>query len=393
STVSSGNLSYNWNFGTSTATVQNPVYLFANPGTYNVRLITTTNNGCTDTITKAVTVFPLPFVDYTNSPVCDGLPSSFSEKTTISTGSIASYAWDFGDGSSSTSPITSHQYLNPGTYSVKLKATSGQGCVNDTVKPVTVNPLPVANFTATDACLGLTNVFTNTSTILGSTPLTYTWSFGDGTTSALTSVGHIYANAGMYSAKLVALSGKGCSDSIVKSLEAFELPVVSAGKDTTISKGDEVELNGYSAAAIHYAWTPTTFINNTTVPNPIVRPEETTTYTLTLTDMNGCKNSNIVTVTILDNFKLLIYNVVTPDGDGKNDYWKIVNIDLYPDATVQIFDRDGQKVFEQTNYQNDWQGTYKHDQLPDGTYYYIVSFANAGKANNYKGSITLLRNK
>jgi gliding motility-associated-like protein len=393
STVSSGNLSYNWNFGTATATVQNPVYLFANPGTYNVRLITTTNNTCRDTITKSVTVFPLPFMDYTNTPVCDGLPSSFSEKTTISTGSIASYAWDFGDGSSSTSPITSHQYLNPGVYSVKLTAKSNQGCVNDTVKSVTVNPLPVANFSATDACLGLTNTFTNTSMILGSTPLTYVWSFGDGSTSALTSVGHIYANAGLYSVKLVTTSGKGCTDSITKSITAFQLPVVSAGKDTTISKGDEVMLSGYSPSAIHYTWTPTSFISNTLSPNPVVRPEETTTYTLTLTDMNGCKNSNVVTVTILDNFKLLIYNVVTPDGDGKNDFWKIVNIDLYPDALVQIFDRDGQKVFETTNYQNDWQGTYKHDQLPDGTYYYIVSFANTGKANNYKGSITLLRNK
>jgi gliding motility-associated-like protein len=393
STVSNGTLTYAWNFGTATATVQNPVYLFANPGVYPVRLITTTNNNCTDTITKSVTVFPLPFVNYANTPVCDGLPSSFSEMVTISPGSIVAYAWDFGDGSSSTAAITTHQYLNPGSYPVKLTATSGQGCIKDTVKSVQVNPVPAANFAATDACLGFSSIFTNSSTVLGATPLTYVWSFGDGTTSTLTSTGHIYAAAGVYKTKLVVTSGKGCTDSISRSVEAFKLPVVSAGSDTTISKGDEVQLNGYSAAGINYTWTPPAFISNTTLPNPIVRPEETTTYTLTMTDMNGCKNTSDVTVTILNNHKLLIYNIVTPDGDGKNDYWKIVNIDLYPDAVVQIFDRTGVMVYEKTNYQNDWQGTYKHDQLPDGTYYYIVSFADAGKGTNYKGSITLLRNK
>jgi gliding motility-associated-like protein len=393
STVSSGTLSYNWNFATGTATVQNPVYLYANPGVYNVRLITTTNNGCIDSITKAVTVNPLPLVDFINTPVCDGLPSSFTQKVTIGTGSITSYAWDFGDGSSSTSAITSHQYLNPGTYSVKLTSMSSQGCVHDSTKAVVVNPLPVANFTPANACVGTSNTFVNSSTILGATPLNYVWSFGDGSTSILTSVGHKYTASGMYTVKLVATSGKGCADSISKTTTTYALPVVSAGRDTTISKGDEVTLNAYAVSGVSYLWTPPDFINNTSLPNPIVRPETTTTYTVTMTDLNGCINSNVVTVNILDNHKLLIYNIVTPDGDGKNDYWKIVNIDLYPDATVQIFDRTGVMIYEKTGYQNDWQGTYKNDQLPDGTYYYIVSFPNVGKATNYKGSITLLRNK
>jgi gliding motility-associated-like protein len=393
STVSSGTLTYNWNFSTGTATVQNPVYLYAYPGVYNVRLITTTNNGCIDSITKAVEIYPLPLVDFINTPVCDGLPSSFTQAVTIGTGSITSYAWDFGDGASSTSSVTSHQYLNPGTYSVKLTSISSMGCIHDTTKSVIVNPLPVANFTPTNACVGASNTFVNTSTILGATPLNYLWSFGDGATSILTSPGHMYSTSGTYTVKVVATSGKGCLDSISKTTLTYALPIVSAGRDTSISKGDEVTLNGYSIAGVSYLWTPTTFISNTTIPNPVVRPEETTTYTVLLTDQNGCKNSNVVTVTIIDDYKLLIYNVVTPDGDGKNDYWKIVNIDLYPDATVQIFDRTGIMVYEKTGYQNDWQGTYKNDQLPDGTYYYIVSFVNVSKTTNYKGSITLLRNK
>lgn len=395
STVSNGTLTYAWDFGVTgaTSTSQTPVYLYANDGTYNVQLIATTNHNCSDTIVKPVVVFPLPFVDYANSPVCDGQLSTFTEQTSITPGSVVSFAWDFGDGSSSTSGITSHQFLNPGTYSVKLTATSDQSCVHDTTKQVIVNPVPVANFTAADACLGASNSFTNSSSILGATPLAYLWSFGDGATSTLTSPGHIYTAAGMYGVKLLATSGPGCADSIVKFTEAFSLPVVNAGIDSSISKGDEIELQGYSPSGVFYSWTPVSSIDNSTLANPVARPQETTQYVLTMTDVNGCTNTDSVVITVLNDFKLLIYNLVTPDNNGKNDYWKVTNIDYYPDALVQIFNSWGKLVYEKSNYQNDWQGTYKEDQLPDGTYYYVISFPGANTETNYKGSITLLRNK
>jgi gliding motility-associated-like protein len=190
---------------------------------------------------------------------------------------------------------------------------------------------------------------------------------------------------------LVASSGPGCSDSIIKITQVYQLPVVNAGLDTTISKGDEILLNGYMPSGIYYAWTPVLSISNSSIPNPIARPDETTTYILTMTDINGCQNTDEVTITVTNDFKLLIYNVVTPDENGKNDYWEIDNIDYYPQAKVQIFNRWGELVYEKTGYNNDWQGTYNNDQLPDGSYYYIVSLPDSDFV--YKGTITLLRNK
>ena len=392
STVSTGTLTYLWNFGDEgTSPVQNPLHLYSGEGTYDVTLITTTNNNCTDTIMKAVTVHPLPVVDFLNSPVCDGLPSSFSQNVTISSGSIVSYYWDFGDGSSAGSSVAEHQYSVPGTYNVKLRATSDFGCIHDTTKSVIVTPVPVAGFSAENACLNTPNIFTNSSSILGDSPLTYAWSFGEGGTSSLTSPGYIYDSPGIYQVWLVTSSGPGCTDSIMLTAQVYELPEVNAGRDTTISKGDEVMLNGYAPSGIYYAWDPFSTLTSSSIPNPVARPDETTTYVLAMTDVFGCQNTDSITITVENDFKLLIYNVITPDENGQNDYWEIENIEFYPDAKVQIFNRWGEMVYEKTGYQNDWQGTYENDQLPDGSYYYVISFPDTDF--NYRGSITLLRNK
>jgi gliding motility-associated-like protein len=392
SSVSTGTLSYAWDFGdASTNATQNPIHLYNADGSYQVQLVVTTNNNCRDTIIKTVVVKPLPFVDFINAAVCDGQASAFTEATSISLGTVVSFDWDFGDGSSSTSASASHQYLNPGTYPVTLVATSDLGCVNDTIRNVTVDPLPLANFTPTDACLGAANIFTNSSTISNLSPLTYAWDFGDAATSTLTSPNHIYAFSGLYNVKLVVTSGAGCQDSVVKVTEVYALPIVNAGNDTSISRGDEVQLNAYDPAGISYSWSPVDGLSSSAIPNPIARPLDTTTYILTMTDVYGCQNTDDITIDVINDFKLLIHNVITPDGNGQNDVWYITNIDFYPEATVQLFNRWGEMMFETLAYQNDWNGVFGTDQLPDGTYYYIITFPDTDI--HYKGAVTLLRNK
>jgi gliding motility-associated-like protein len=391
STVSSGSLSYAWDFDDGgVSSTQSPIHLYAVDGLYDIELIVTTNNGCRDTIVQTVTVHPRPVVDYMNQPVCDGQTSTFSQQVTINSGSIVSYAWDFGDGSSSTSPVTTHLYLNPGTYNVQLVALSDMGCSHDTTKAVVVNPVPVPDFTAQDACIGAANQFTNAS-FISSGIMTYEWEFGDGGTSIQQDPSHTYIASGLYPVKLIATSGFGCVDSIVKYTEVFSLPVVNAGNDTTISRGDEFQLNGYETYAVGYTWTPATGLSNSNIADPIARPADSSEYTLTITDANGCQNSDMVWVYVENDFKLLIHNIVTPDGNGQNDFWTVGNIDYYPEALVELYNRWGEKVYETTAYQSDWQGTKDTDQLPDGSYYYVISFPDTDF--HYKGSVTVMRNK
>lgn len=391
SSITTGTLSYDWDFGdASTATVENPVHLYTADQSYDVELIVTSNHSCTDTVVKTVVVHPLPVVKFGVDAVCDGITSSFSDSSSVSSGFITNYNWDFSDGSSSTSQNPSHLFLNVGNYNVTLSTTTNNGCVDDTTQVVTVNPLPVADFEITDACLGYDVDFDNTSSIqFGS--LSYAWDFGDGNSSTATSPQNLYTLAGFYPVKLVATSTENCLDSVVKYAEVFALPVVNAGLDTSVSQGFTVQLNGYNAAAAGYSWTPSSTLDNSFIYNPEATPNETTTYSLLVVDENGCKNSDSLVVEVINDYKLFIHNIITPDGNGQNDIWKITNIETFESADVYIYDRWGSEVLKVQGYQNDWEGVKGTDQLPDGTYYYMIEFSDSDKV--YKGSLTVLRNK
>jgi gliding motility-associated-like protein len=84
-----------------------------------------------------------------------------------------------------------------------------------------------------------------------------------------------------------------------------------------------------------------------------------------------------------------IDNAFTPNGDGINDYWKIADIENYPNATVQVFNRYGDKVFESKGYTKPFDGTYNGGQLPTGVYYYIINLSNA--CSLITGSLTIIR--
>jgi gliding motility-associated-like protein len=147
-----------------------------------------------------------------------------------------------------------------------------------------------------------------------------------------------------------------------------------------------------ATGATSYNWYPSFSLNNPNIQNPIATPNETTYYIVEATNSNGCANSDTVLITVSDDFLLIPYNIVTPDGNGKNDVWVVQNIESYPNNTVTILDEWGVVVFEQTSYDNTWNGINKQGNiLPDGTYYYIVTLKDANKI--YKGFVTLLRNK
>ena len=94
---------------------------------------------------------------------------------------------------------------------------------------------------------------------------------------------------------------------------------------------------------------------------------------------------------MINDFKLLVNNIITPDGNGQNDTWVIENIKALNTANVHIYNKRGRLIYFSDNYQNDWNGFYGDDELPDGTYYYVINFSDSDSL--YRGSINLLRNK
>jgi gliding motility-associated-like protein len=165
---------------------------------------------------------------------------------------------------------------------------------------------------------------------------------------------------------------------------------INAGKDTTIKQGQTITLHGSASCTTHVNWMPSDYnIYNQNTLNPDVYPSLTTTYTFTAI-CPGCTLVDYITVTVLPSSELFFFNTFSPNGDGTNDYFYIGNIGKYPDNVLEIYNRYGQKVFSKTSYQNDWDGKYLNNELPAGTYFYILD-TKTDSGGKHHGQVNIIR--
>ncbi|REE00535.1 PKD domain-containing protein [Marinoscillum furvescens] len=388
SSISTGSVDYEWNFGDGNLSNDiNPQHEYTSDGEYAVTITGTSDQGCVSSVTKVVTVYPLPEPAYSVESVCDGTPSQFVDKSSINKGTIEEYLWDFGDQTNSILANPVKQYLNHGSYDVNLRLKSDKGCVASGSGTAVVHEFPVAKFSVVNVCDGFA-VKPNNESFISEGLLTYSWDFGDGEESAAESPTHLYATDGDYEITLTARSAEGCTDVYSNVVQVYATPEVSAGQDTSISKGYSVQLHG--SGGVDYSWYPLDGLNNSNIPNPIATPMETTSYEVTVSDQYGCQNSDTVLVMVNDDFKIVANNVFTPDGNGQNDAWVIENVEAFGDVNVRVYDRYGSLVFQEKAYDNDWAGTYGNDILPDGTYFYVITFSESDQ--KYQGALTIIRN-
>jgi len=125
----------------------------------------------------------------------------------------------------------------------------------------------------------------------------------------------------------------------------------------------------------------------------MVKPSTTTTYTLTVRDNNNCVSTDNVLVHVLP-YCIKVMDAFTPNGDGMNDRWLVVNNGgvCTRQISVSVFNRYGSVVYKNDNYNNDWTGVYNGKPVPDGTYYYVVSYRLiTGAYLTLKGDVTILR--
>jgi gliding motility-associated-like protein len=168
------------------------------------------------------------------------------------------------------------------------------------------------------------------------------------------------------------------------------MPTVNAGLDKTIVAGDVIQLNA-TASAGSYLWTPPTALSSATILNPTANPSATTNYVLSVTDPLGCIKSDTVLITVLP-YCVKPTDAFTPNGDGINDTWKIFDGTCTAISQVAVFNRYGNEVYKSANYKNDWNGEYKGKPLPDGTYYYVITYQLVNSKSVYiKGNVTILR--
>ncbi len=190
-------------------------YTYSTSGSFTSTLIVDASNGCSDTANVEVIIHPLPIVTISNSDFCLIDTAKFTDSSTIASGNLVSWSWDFGDGSSSTDQHPGHLYPQVGTYGVTLNVSSDYGCLGSQSKMVSVQPSPTADFKVDNDVVELNSPINYTDQSLGA--IKWNWDFGDSTgTSTASIISYQHLEAGTYDVKLIVENSAACFDSIIK---------------------------------------------------------------------------------------------------------------------------------------------------------------------------------
>ncbi len=302
--------SYFWDFGdpsvtTDTTSAASPTYTYTNAGTYNVMLIA--NPGpCSDTSILAVTVAPGPQVLFAAPQTCLNDPTIFTDQSSITSGNIVGWSWDFGVGalSNDTSNLQNptYTYATAGTYTVSLTCTSNNGCQTTNTMTITVNPLPAANFSSDVVCVGAPTTFTDLSGTPGGTITGWVWDFGDGSpTSSTQNPQHTYTNDSTYNVTLIIQNSFGCLDTVNLAAVTAAMPQVLFTADTfagcpmlCVDFLDQTTIA--SGAITGWTWdfgdnTPPSYSQS---PSHCYNVTGTYTVTLTATSNGGCATTLVI---------------------------------------------------------------------------------------------------
>jgi len=295
-------VSWSWSFGDgNTSSVKNPIYLYANSGVFNIKLIVTDNYGGSDSITKNITVYPKPFANFNFGLVCSGFPTLFNDSSFSINSSIAGWNWSFGYGGA-VSTLQNPQYQYPTvtsvlSFPVKLIVTDDYGCKDTITKHVDIFPPIKADFQSNNACSNSPVNFNDISQSWSGSIIDWSWNFGNGDTSSQQSPNYIYSNVlstTLYNVILKITDTLGCYDTVYHPVIVYPQPVVNFKADT-ICLGFQTLFTdlSYSNGGIITSWnwdfggTGTSTFKN---PGHFFPSWGIFNTTLSVTDTNSCSN-------------------------------------------------------------------------------------------------------
>jgi gliding motility-associated-like protein len=374
SLTSSAETVYLWSNGATT-----PGINITNSGSYTVQV--TTASGCQSATSAAttVTVYDLPVTPTIKvsgpSTFCDG--DSVTLTSSAGTGNL----WSNGATTQSINITTS------GSYTVQ--ATNANGCLSAPSLATVVSVIALPLISASNngqVCSGSALNLTGGPAGMA----IYYWTGQDGFTSLLqnpsVSDSATLDMAGLYT--LTVANTNGCTNIATQSIIVTETPIAVAGPDQNLKFNFETQMNAELSASESGEWSLISGSGHISdIHSPTTRVTELSSGVnkFLWKVLNGnCEDTAEVKITVHD---LFVPSVITPNGDGKNDYFKISeftgNVDLI------IFNRWGNEEYTKANYLNDWDGrNNKGAELPADTYFYILRFEN-GKIK--KGSVLIKR--
>jgi gliding motility-associated-like protein len=372
--TSSAGTIYLWSNGATTHGIN-----ITTAGSYTVQV--TSASGCQSaaSIATIVTVNALPLTPTitAESPTtfCDG------DTVTLTSSPGTDYLWSNGATTQSVNITTA------GSYTVQVSNASGCQSAPSLATVVTVNDLPLtlANNNG-PVCAGSALNLTGGPAGMA----IYYWTGPDEFTSLLqnpsVSDSVTLEMAGLYTLTIANING--CINTATQSIIVNETPVAVAGPDQELKFNFETQMNAELSASETGEWSLISgsgHINEIQSPTTRVTELSVGENKFLWKVMNGnCEDTAVVKITVHD---LFVPSVITPNGDGKNDYFKIS--EFTDDVELIIVNRWGNEEYTNANYLNDWDGrNNKGVELPADTYFYVLKFEN-GKIK--KGSVLIKR--
>jgi gliding motility-associated-like protein len=356
-------------------------------GNYPVSLQVVTDKGCVSGVTeKILPLHAQPKVGFSLPVVC--LPNgsgTFKDQSTIADGSktVLSYHWDFGDSNDptpSSQKNPTHRFSAPGPYNIKLTVTSKDGCsasLSQQLSSVYQQPGAAFELSKAAICQGSTIDFTDHSTAVAASVNSWQWNMGKAGTSSQQNPSQRFRDSGTYAITLTVQDTHGCTDTATQTVKVYPIPQLRS-EEVPVAEGATVQLKpAYIATDAHFHWSPGTYLSSDTAAAPFVHPLDDIAYRIDLTAAGGCTTSGNLNVKLVR--KPIIPNAFSPNGDGINDVWHITYLSAYPNCTVDVYNRYGQRVFTSTGYRTDWNGSYNSQPLTVGTYYYVIDLKNGAK--------------
>jgi gliding motility-associated-like protein len=281
-------------------------YTYTRPGVYRPQVFLKNPKGCivpygmNDSI-RVIGVDP-GFLSI-DSALCDKGQARFTD-TTRTNGRLNSWAWDFGNGSTSNDRNPTNFYASPGNYKVRLRVTTEEGCIDEVERMASVRVVKspeMAVDSDPSVCQGGLISFTGRETTVpkDTSTLRHTWDFGNGqTATGLAAPPQSYAAAGNYSVRLRTTNSTGCVSTAVRNIVVNPLPEVGGPDLETICLGQSVRLR--PTGALSYQWlSPHPNLSCTSCPDPIANPSVDTRYMVRATNAFGCVSEDSIRVRVV----------------------------------------------------------------------------------------------
>jgi gliding motility-associated-like protein len=422
STIADGTenqFTYEWNFGDPNATVagnqsfaKNGVHLYTQAGNYNITLKVTSKYGCVDEKTMPFFLngaFPIAKFKMADA-ICSSEDLVIEDQSTVLPGVITKYEvyYDYDTNPSAvevydrdnlpipTDKLYKHNYglfNTPMTksYHVKIIVYSGSSANCSAVfdKTIIVKANPIVTLThAADICQENNPIQFGQEIKFG---FTGTGTFTGAGVSTSGEFNPKKAGPGTHEISYTFIADNTCPYTEKFNIIVYPTPIITGKRDFTINAGSPITLEplavSLNSTALTYEWSPSSGLSRSDVASPVASPASDTQYLLTVTSANGCVAKGMFNVSVL--LGPTVYNTFTPNGDGVNDLWKIPNMEYFPKSTVEVFNRNGQKVFRSIGYPVPWDGRYNGAALPAGVYYYVIDLKN-GKPL-LSGPVTIIR--